>query len=80
MRVPLTTRDFLVRAELVYADRIGIVDEPNQPAPSLGDVSYRDGLSTAIGEDDTIILLPAMAGGAVAGAAVARGTVAGGAR
>jgi fatty-acyl-CoA synthase len=42
MRVPLTTRDFLDRAELVYGDRVGIVDEPNQPAPSLGDVTYRD--------------------------------------
>jgi fatty-acyl-CoA synthase len=42
MRVPLTTRDFLDRAELVYGDRIGIVDEPNQPAPSLGDVPYRE--------------------------------------
>jgi molybdopterin synthase sulfur carrier subunit len=28
------------------------------------DVRYRDGLGTAIGADDTIILLPAMAGGA----------------
>ena len=37
MRVPLTTRDFLDRAELVYGDRVGIVDEPNQPAPSLGE-------------------------------------------
>jgi sulfur-carrier protein len=27
------------------------------------DVRYRDGLETAIGIDDTIILLPAMAGG-----------------
>ena len=27
------------------------------------DVRYRDGLETAIGTDDTIILLPAMAGG-----------------
>ena len=27
------------------------------------DVRYRDGLATAIGADDTIILLPAMAGG-----------------
>lgn len=27
------------------------------------DVRYRDGLETAIGGDDTIILLPAMAGG-----------------
>jgi len=28
------------------------------------DVRYRDGLATAIGPDDTVILLPAMAGGA----------------
>ena len=42
MRVPLTTRDFLDRAELVYGDRVGIVDEPNQPAPSLGELSYRE--------------------------------------
>ncbi|MGK5113806.1 MULTISPECIES: long-chain-fatty-acid--CoA ligase [unclassified Geodermatophilus] len=42
MRVPLTTRDFLDRAELVYGDRVGIVDEPNQPAPSAGDVTYRE--------------------------------------
>jgi fatty-acyl-CoA synthase len=42
MRVPLTTRDFLDRAELIYGDRVGIVDEPNQPAPSLGEVPYRE--------------------------------------
>src|SRR5215213_4702814 len=42
MRVPLTTRDFLDRAALVYGDRVGIVDEPTQPAPSLGEVGYRD--------------------------------------
>src|SRR3954464_2553013 len=42
MRVPLTTRDFLDRAELVYGDRIGIVDEPTQPAQSLGDLSYAE--------------------------------------
>src|SRR4051812_10355012 len=42
MRVPLTTRDFLDRAELVYGDRVGVVDEPTQPAPSLGDVTYRE--------------------------------------
>ncbi len=28
------------------------------------DVRYRDGLATAVGPDDTVILLPAMAGGA----------------
>jgi molybdopterin converting factor small subunit len=27
------------------------------------DVRYRDGLSTGVGPDDTVILLPAMAGG-----------------
>jgi molybdopterin synthase sulfur carrier subunit len=27
------------------------------------DVRYRDGLATSVGSDDTIILLPAMAGG-----------------
>ncbi|MCZ2839642.1 AMP-binding protein [Modestobacter sp. VKM Ac-2985] len=42
MRVPLTTRDFLDRAELVYGDRLGVVDEPNQPAASLGELTYRD--------------------------------------
>src|SRR3954449_6162916 len=42
MRVPLTARDFLDRAELVYGDRVGIVDEPDQPAPPLGAVTYRE--------------------------------------
>jgi molybdopterin synthase sulfur carrier subunit len=28
------------------------------------DVRYRDGMETAVGPDDTVILLPAMAGGA----------------
>jgi fatty-acyl-CoA synthase len=42
MRVPLTSRDFLDRAELVYGDRIGVVDEPQQPAPPLGELTYRE--------------------------------------
>ena len=42
MRVPLTTRDFLDRAELVYGDRVGIVDEPSQPAKPLGELTYRE--------------------------------------
>ena len=41
MRVPLTIRDHLERAELVYGDRVGVVDEPDQPAPSLGELTYR---------------------------------------
>ena len=42
MRVPLTVTDFLRRAELVYGDRIAIVDEPEQPAPSWGSIDYRE--------------------------------------
>ena len=41
MKVPLTVVDFLRRAELVYGDRIGAVDEPDQPAESWGEISYR---------------------------------------
>jgi fatty-acyl-CoA synthase len=40
MKVPLTIRDHLERAALVYGDRIGVVDEPDQPAPSLGSLTY----------------------------------------
>ena len=42
MRVPLSVRDFLHRAEHVYGDRIGLVDEPDQPAVSWGALSYRE--------------------------------------
>jgi fatty-acyl-CoA synthase len=40
MEYPLTVSDFLYRAELVYGDRVGVIDEPDQPAPSLGDLTY----------------------------------------
>ena len=40
MIVPLCTGDFLRRAALVYGNRAGIVDEPQQPAPSLGTMTY----------------------------------------
>ncbi len=42
MRVPLTVLDFIERAELVYGDRIGVVDEPDQPAESLGELTWRE--------------------------------------
>jgi acyl-CoA synthetase (AMP-forming)/AMP-acid ligase II len=38
---PLTVRDFLDRAVDVYPDRVAVVDEPDQPAPSLGELTYR---------------------------------------
>src|SRR6478609_10254444 len=40
MRVPLTIVDHLRRAELLYPDRIGVVDEPDQPASSWGSLTY----------------------------------------
>jgi acyl-CoA synthetase (AMP-forming)/AMP-acid ligase II len=42
MIVPLTVRDFIDRAEQVYGERTGVVDEPDQPAPSLGALTYRE--------------------------------------
>ena len=36
MKVPLTVNDFIRRAELLYPDRPGIVDEPDQPAAVVG--------------------------------------------
>jgi fatty-acyl-CoA synthase len=39
---PLTVRDFLDRAEDVYPERLAIIDEPDQPAPSLGELTYRE--------------------------------------
>ena len=40
MFVPLTIRDHLERARLVYGNRIGIFDEPNQPAEPLANLTY----------------------------------------
>ena len=40
MIVPFSVSDFLDRALAVYAERIGVADEPDQPAPSLGDLTY----------------------------------------
>jgi acyl-CoA synthetase (AMP-forming)/AMP-acid ligase II len=40
MKVPLTVLDHIDRAELVYGDRIGVVDEPDQPAASWGTLTY----------------------------------------
>ncbi len=42
MLFPLAVQDFLDRAVTVYADRIGIVDEPSQPAVSWGEVTYAE--------------------------------------
>src|SRR5215831_14244243 len=45
MRVPLTVADQIERAELIYPDRVGIVDEPDTATgtcqESLGTLTYR---------------------------------------
>ena len=41
MFVPLSVQDHLDRAVTVYGDRVGVVDEPDQPATSLGELTYR---------------------------------------
>jgi len=34
--------DFLDRAEMVYRDRVAVVDEPDQPAPSWGELTFSE--------------------------------------
>src|SRR5829696_9264917 len=40
MIVPLTTQDFLARGATVYPDRVAVVDEPEQPAGSVGELTF----------------------------------------
>ena len=41
MKVPLTINDFIERAVSVYPDRVAIVDEPDQVAAPLSEITYR---------------------------------------
>ncbi len=67
MKVPLSAADFLDRAETVYGDRVGVIDEPDV-ADSLGSLSYRqiaqrvrglqsglDELNVAVGERVAVV-------------------------
>ncbi len=42
MNVQFNVRDFLDRAEAAYPDRIGLVDEPEQPAPAWEPLTFAD--------------------------------------
>jgi len=42
MFVPFSVSDFIDRAVSVYGDRVGVIDEPDQPAPSLGGLTYAE--------------------------------------
>jgi acyl-CoA synthetase (AMP-forming)/AMP-acid ligase II len=62
----LGVRDFLDRAELVYPDRIAVVDEPDQPAPSWGSLTYRELARLARGQAAALDALGVPVGGRVA--------------
>ena len=42
MHYPLTVMDFLDRATTVYTDRVAVIDEPDQPADSWGEITYAE--------------------------------------
>ena len=42
MEQPLVLNDFLHRAEAVYSTRLGVLDEPEQPAAPFGPLTYAD--------------------------------------
>jgi acyl-CoA synthetase (AMP-forming)/AMP-acid ligase II len=42
MLVPFSVSDFINRATTVYGERVGVVDEPTQPAASWGELTYRE--------------------------------------
>ena len=66
MLYPLIVRDFLDRAEQVYPDRVAIVDEPDQPAPSLGEITYREMAALARAQAARLDQLGVPSGGRVA--------------
>ena len=66
MFFPLTVRDFLYRAEDVYPDRLAIVDEPDQPAESLGELTYRELATLARAQAARLDALGVPVGGRVA--------------
>lgn len=66
MYYPLTVRDFLDRAETVYPDRVAVVDEPHQPAPSLGSLTYRELATLARAQAARLDQLGVPTGGRVA--------------
>src|SRR6516164_2861485 len=63
---PLIVSDFLDRAEHVYPDRVAIVDEPEQPAPSLGEITYREMAALARAQAARLDQLGVPPGGRVA--------------
>jgi acyl-CoA synthetase (AMP-forming)/AMP-acid ligase II len=63
---PLTVRDFLDRAVHAYPDRVAVVDESDQPAPSLGELTYRQLADNATAQAAKLDQLGVPVGGRVA--------------
>ena len=42
MKVEMSVMDFLDRAATVYRDRVAVVDEPDQPAPGWGELTFAE--------------------------------------
>ncbi len=66
MFYPLTIRDFIDRAETVYPDRVAVVDEPDQPAESWGEVTYAEMARRARSQAATLDEMGVPVGGRVA--------------
>ncbi len=66
MFVPLTVNDFLKRAETVYADRIAVIDEPDQPATPFGPLTYGELAAAARAQAAALDDLGVPVGGRVA--------------
>ena len=66
MIVPFSVRDFLDRALTVYPDRVAVVDEPDQPAESWGELTYAEVGRLARAQAATLDRLGVPVGGRVA--------------
>ena len=42
MKVEMSVMDFVDRAATVYRDRVAVVDEPDQPAPGWGELTFAE--------------------------------------
>jgi fatty-acyl-CoA synthase len=66
MFYPLVVGDFLNRAETVYPDRVGVIDEPDQPGKSWGELRYSQVAALARAQAAGLDALDVPLGGRVA--------------
>ena len=66
METPLVINDFLARAEVAYAERVAVVDEAEQPAESLGELTWAEFAERSRGHAAWLDYLRVPVGGRVA--------------